>query len=141
MKKILALVAGFAVIAGTATACQAINTQASDVSKAMLAVIMGRGDDAKACDAMPDVATLETAKETLTVPTKTECIAKYNANKTKDSTIAFQNIFVASTTKTAYNVGLIFSEQIGDVTKTYDAFVYFAAGSFDKPLKVTYTQR
>lgn len=141
MKKILALVAGFAVVAGTATACQAINTDASNVSKTMIAVIMGRGEDDKACDAMPDVATLEPTKETFNVLTKTECKAKYDDNKSKDLTIAFQNIFVASTTKTAYNVGLIFSEQIGDVTNTYDAFVYFAAGSLDKPLKVTYKQR
>lgn len=143
MKKILALLAGAAIIGGTATACAQINGDASATAKAVILATLGATEKDTDCDLLKATEGDNVKDNDVTIATADACKQLHAAFKGKLD-VAFTTTFVAKDDKEAYNVGLVFktTEKEGDKeTHTFDAFVFFNAGSLKNPTKIEYKRR
>lgn len=143
MKKILVLLAGAAIIGGTATACAQINGDASGIAKNIVNTYFGNADNNEACAKFTGTETDVVGDKTVTLATKDACENKFAENKGKYN-VSIASVFVGRDDKDAYNLGLVFktTEKEGDKnTVTYDAFIYFNAGSLSNPTKIEWTRR
>lgn len=145
MKKILALVAGVAIIGSTATACSQINGDASNASKAVIATLFGVTTDANNCDSLVGTAQDSATDNEMVIFDAEGCKAVYEQTKEFKFEIKFGNTFVAKDNADIYNVGVVIKTVNKDEEEaTWDAFVLFnkeGNKDYSKITKVTISKR